>query len=347
MSGMSVAVEKSSWIPDICHGRGVFHSMLFAQCLMTLVIMLPFQPWSWLHFLGVSVLGQWLVVVNISLLCRVRSSFAWLSKKRAPFWVAWMIFLNSFVLSYLIHEVDQEMWHGLPESSSSWTFALRLGLAVTLVLMLVFWVMRKNDQIVEKTKMVSDAQLQAMQARINPHFLFNTLNGVLGLIPSKPKEAENAVLDLTDLLRAAFGDFNQPHPLKDEVDLIKKYLSIEKWRLGDRLTVQWDVGDVDLSLAVPKLIFQPLVENAITHGVALIQEPSVIEIGIHPHPQGWCFVVKNPLPAQDGWGQVGAGHALENVRRRLSYFFSPESHVTMSVQNKTFVVTAFVKTKRG
>jgi two-component system, LytTR family, sensor histidine kinase AlgZ len=161
----------------------------------------------------------------------------------------------------------------------------------------------------------ANARLAELQSRIRPHFLFNTLNSAIALVRAEPARAEAVLEDLAELFRSALVDRGDAVPLSQEIALAQRYLDIEEVRFGKRLRVQWVVDEAANQAMVPPLLLQPLVENAVKHGV----EPSAdgADIKISTQRRGGSVVVKvtNTVPA--GHGQQGHGVALRNVEDRL------------------------------
>jgi two-component system sensor histidine kinase AlgZ len=190
-----------------------------------------------------------------------------------------------------------------------------------------------------------EARLQALQARIRPHFLFNSLNAVLSLIRTEPLRAESTLEDLADLFRVLMRDTRDNTTLEDEIRLCKKYLSIEKIRLAPRLQVQWkaiNVTDRVLRRAqVPSLLLQPLLENAVHYGVEPAREPVQIRIELTRAMDRIEIVVTNPIPQSDradGKGNPGNHMALANIRERLALLYDVEAQLTTTVVDGVFVV---------
>jgi two-component system sensor histidine kinase AlgZ len=167
------------------------------------------------------------------------------------------------------------------------------------------------------------ARLSELQARIRPHFLFNTLNSAIALVRAEPAKAETLLEDLSDLFRHALVDQGESVTLDDEIALAQRYLAIEQVRFGERLQIEWALDPLAGSATLPPLLLQPLVENAVRHGV----EPSVLgaTVRISTQKKGSVVIVKvtNTVPA--GAGVPGHGVALENVRDRLRLLHDVQS----------------------
>lgn len=167
---------------------------------------------------------------------------------------------------------------------------------------------------------ISEARLQALQARIRPHFLFNSLNAVLSLVRSDPRHAERALEDLAELFRALMSEARQLVALSDEIRMTRAYLELEQLRLGDRLRVLWHIEKMPADALVPPLLIQPLAENAVYYGIEPEREPGEISINIYRSQDQVHVVIRNPL-SPDPAHRKGNGIALDNIRERLLLHF--------------------------
>ena len=168
-----------------------------------------------------------------------------------------------------------------------------------------------------------NARIQAMQARIHPHFLFNSLNSVVSLISIDPDKAENMLISLSRLFRASFQELKLVS-LEEEIDLCKQYLSIEKMRLGDRLTVEWNIQATPIELkraTIPLLTLQPLLENSIFHGVEPMMGKATIGVLVEILQNQVSIVITNPYTDDTINSRKGHGIALENVKQRLKAYY--------------------------
>ncbi len=184
---------------------------------------------------------------------------------------------------------------------------------------------------------LTEARLQALQARIRPHFLFNSINAVLSLMRQEPRRAEQALEDLADLFRVLMADNRQLTPIAREVGLAKQYLSIEFLRLGDRLRVEWDVMHMPADALIPPLVLQPLLENAVYHGIEPRTEPGAIHIRIARDGREIRLSISNPyLPHGDH--HAGNRMALANIRERLALHFDAEARIDTIASAETYEV---------
>lgn len=171
---------------------------------------------------------------------------------------------------------------------------------------------------------VTEARLQALQARIRPHFLFNCINAVLSLVRSQPKQAEAALEDMADLFRVLMADNRELVPLAQEIALCRQYLSLEKLRLNTRLNIEWHIDNMPPDAMIPPLILQPLLENAVYHGIEPLSNGGTISIRIYTHQNEIHLILKNPYNAGNNH-QHGNKMALGNIRERLSLHFDLEA----------------------
>ncbi|BCK86403.1 hypothetical protein MIZ01_0159 [Sideroxyarcus emersonii] len=170
-----------------------------------------------------------------------------------------------------------------------------------------------------------EARLQALQARIRPHFLFNTINAVLSIVRADPRRAETALEDMADLFRVAMSEQHELVPLGKEVALARQYLAIEELRLGERLKVRWDTQDMPPDALIPPLILQPLLENAVYHGIEPLTEGGTIEVRLYRDDGHLHLEVVNPVQGQLPPRIAGNKMALSNIRERLALLFDVEA----------------------
>lgn len=230
-------------------------------------------------------------------------------------------------------QYDLWAWLGLAERLPGALLRAALLAAAAAGLLLAYFELR----IQAISPAVAEARLAALNARIRPHFLFNSLNTVLSLIRAEPKRAEAALESLADLFRAALRDHRQLVPLSDEIALGRQYLELERLRLGERLQVDWDVADVPLDTLIPPLMLQPLLENAVYHGIETAPDGGTVRIGFARRGDELAIEIGNPMPTSR---QHPAGNqmAVANIRERLALYYDLEARLEVCQQAGDYLV---------
>lgn len=194
------------------------------------------------------------------------------------------------------------------------------SMAVALILLGYF---RLRAQALSPAR--QEARLQALQARIRPHFLFNTITAVLSIVRADPKRAETALEDMADLFRMAMAEPHEQVALSKEVELARQYLAIEALRLGERLKVDWDIENMPPDALIPPLILQPLLENAVYHGIEPLPEGGIIKVRVYLDNKDMHLEVGNPANPRKHPRAAGHKMALSNIRERLDLMFDVEA----------------------
>ncbi len=185
---------------------------------------------------------------------------------------------------------------------------------------------------------IDEARFQALQSRIRPHFFFNSLNAVLGVIREDPLRAERMLENVAELFRAVMGDVKRLVPLEQELELCRRYVEIETTRLGERLQVAWDIGAFHPRAQVPQLLLQPIIENAVRYGAE--RQAGTCAIDVRVRQQGFKLEisVSNPIarePVQREGNQIG----LNNIRGRLALVYDLEASLETRVRRERFELT--------
>ena len=290
--------------------------ILAGEALAIVLALAPGVSGQRLIYFGIASFAiQWIAMTSLGLLYLARH---WLSNQR-PVVVAQtalgVLLLSTWLVCGLAWLLLDDIW---PIPQGGWlVLAMQLSaiaLTVGLLGLAAFHNHWRARQLAVRAK---QSELEALQARIRPHFLFNTLNAGAALVHARPEEAERLLLDLADLFRAALAGPSEL-PLTEELALARRYLEIEMLRFGDRLRVQWRLPEHLPQIEVPTLSIQPLVENAIRHGV----EPAAggDRIGIEvTTPAGWVVIsVDNGLPATTALASNGHQVGLSSVRARVA-----------------------------
>jgi two-component system, LytTR family, sensor histidine kinase AlgZ len=331
------------YIPDFCATRMVFAVVLIAELVaVTLTLARPDAPFL-TELARISMFLQWLGLTNAALLCYSRRWLARLTVPQSSAAAFILILLNTVLISELALWLGTAFGTvGLAERPTAhWPFLLRNGgiaLIVTALLLRYFFVTHQWQKHVRAEAL---SRIQALQARIRPHFLFNSMNTIAALTRSDPKRAEEAVEDLADVFRATLRDSHTPLRLKEELELTRIYQRIEALRLGERLEVRWDVAALPMRAFVPGLTVQPLLENAIYHGIEPLERGGTVTVSGRVVNGEVEIVVSNPV-AQDGApGEPRSGNrlALDNIRQRLDLAYGGRGSLAIEQEPGLYRVT--------
>lgn len=314
--------RSSGWLPEFCSGSTVFAVMVVAELVVLVMVIASADGAApgWRRLGVMSVYVQWLALLNIVVLCSLRGVFERFGAAVGLFLV-WLVgVLVTALGAAVICRMDQELALGLTVSpDETWRFiganAAISALIAAALLRYLFVMQQWRDRV----RAAAKAQVDALQARIRPHFLFNSMNTIASLIRSRPVEAEHAVEDLADLFRAALSSDAALGTLGEELDLVARYLDIEKLRLGERLRVDRDLSALPRDLPLPRLLLQPLVENAVYHGIQPRTDGGTLELRGRRDRGMIEIAVRNPLPPATH--PSGNGIAVANVRARIGYHF--------------------------
>jgi two-component system sensor histidine kinase AlgZ len=184
---------------------------------------------------------------------------------------------------------------------------------------------------------LTEARLHALTARIRPHFLFNSLNGVLGIIRDDPRRAEQVLEEIADMFRVLMKEHRELVPLNDEIELCHRYLDVERLRLGERLVVAWDLEFQPINALVPPLLLQPLLENAVYHGIEPSPEPGDIAVRVARRGGEVIIEVSNPI-VDHPRAQRGNRMAQANIKERLALFFDLEADMSIDRRGGRYTV---------
>lgn len=332
--------EKHRWLPQFCSLPTLFALMVVAEIVALVIAMAPDRvARSWIRELAIaSVFVQWLALLNAVVLCSSRETLERLPV-RTGFLVAWALAVVTTALgSAVVYSMDHALEFGLTSPpGSGWRFSLGNAAICALIAAALLRYLYIRERWQERIEAAAKAQVDALQARIRPHFLFNSMNTIASLIRKRPEDAERAVEDLSDLFRAALGARETLATLGEELDLIGHYLRIEGLRLGDRLRLELDLDTLPRELPLPALLLQPLVENAVYHGIQRLAEGGTLRI--RGKREAGCveIVIHNPVP--DDAAVPRNAHALSNVRARIEYHFGDKGSLLVQPERGEFTVT--------
>lgn len=288
------------------------------------------------YFLFISVATQWIVLTTLVELYLLRARLASLRPQAIARLALVLLLVNAWIIAAAIWTIFQSEWGIDP---GAWRRLLLRMLGIVLIAGLfglaAFGMHSRARQLAVRAQ---KAELEALQARIRPHFLFNTLNTGAALVHSRPEQAERLLLDLADLFRAALAG-PRDIALEDELALVRRYLEIESLRFGERLRVDWDVPAEIPAARVPSLSIQPLVENAIRHGVERVPHGGRVEITLTTTAEHVVMRIRNPLVLSDAKPPASHGVGLNASQARIDALTGGRGSVQTGRQGEHWVAT--------
>ncbi len=316
----------------------LFFTVIFAVLLAIIIVLIPGSPLTrgWEGLGLVALFLEWLALFSLAALCAASKFLSRLTSAHAAF-VSWLLVLVVIlILSEAAFQIVQ-YFNIIPElgNRAHGSFLLRTFAIGAIVSGMTLRYLYMQQQWREKISIEAQSRIQALQARMRPHFLFNAMKTIAALTRNNPGKAEEAIENLSGMFRASLRDDGPLTTLNHELDLVKQYLALETHRLGDRLKTHWQVEVGSKDIPLPPLTLQPLVENAIYHGIETLPEGGVIEITARSDNDILSITIRNPLPSEgDITQRQGNRMALANTRERLALAFGKSAALTEQ-QNTT------------
>jgi two-component system sensor histidine kinase AlgZ len=331
------AIADECFLPNFCGLRMVFVVVVIAQLFAFVVVLSPSDmpvEGRWLQLGLVSLFVQWCTLVSSAVLCLLRR---WIYRASDRI-VAVVSYAAVLVVVWAVSEIAY--WYVYPgaHTLSHWSFVLR-NVAITFLItgpiLRYFYV---THQWRRNVRAEAEARLQSLQSRIRPHFLFNSMNTIASLTRTSPEQAEAAVEDLADLFRATLRDARQFHSLAEELTLCRRYLDIEALRLRDRLQIEWAIEALPSDALLPPLMIQPLLENAIYHGIEPRVDGGTIRIAGKREGKQLQLEISNPVSAKH-IASKGNRIAQENILARLTTLYGSRGKMETRLDDDIYRVT--------
>ena len=322
------------FLPDLCRPQAVLALVLVGELLALVLVVADsgLRVFDWDQLALTSFLVQWVVLASAALLCPLR---AWLGQ-RSPQLAGSLCYGLVLGVTVLFSVAGQWVLRGW---ATPFLDVWQLGGNVLVAAVFAGIVLRYfylQQQLNNQMQAELQARIQALQSRIRPHFLFNSMNSIASLITTDPDMAERVVEDLSDLFRSSLAE-PALVPLADELDVSRHYMNIEQLRLGSRLKVDWQIGEYPAATLIPSLLLQPLLENAIYHGIQPRPEGGTVVLSIQPQGAGLEILVSNPTAQASERHHQGNRVALDNIRNRLAAHFGPAAHLVTEQGETSFV----------
>lgn len=329
------------YLPNFCDVNFILRLLIITE-LMAIVLSLNSSPLTiqlWERFSITSLFMLWVALSSAALLCmlgRFLIGFSNIAVSIISYLLVLLVTLGfSMLTTYFATQFHLTQFYN-PEWHNEFILKnLAISSIVIAVLLRYFFIQHhwKLNQLSE-----ARTRLKALEARIRPHFLFNSMNTIASLVHDQPDTAETTIINLADLFRISLRE-NTEHKLSDEIKLVRSYLAIEQLRLGSRLRPEWAIERFEKDIQLPALCIQPLVENAIYYGVEPLPEGGVIKIRIYKHNRRLIISVSNPIQKKRKSNHKSNQMAQGNIRQRLLLAFGSSASFTIDEGPPLYTVT--------
>jgi len=336
--GPLAETEDQFFLPDLCESQRILFLVLITELLVFVLAVFEsgLIEFDWGELGLMSLYVQWLVLASAAVLCNLRSWLVHRSMVMGVIISYGVILIITLVGSIIARFVVDG---GISESAAQGKVVRDLLIAA-IMSGIAFRYLYVQARLRRQEQAELNSRIQALQSRIRPHFLFNSMNIIASLISVEPELAEQVVEDLSELFRATLHDTSdEPVLLSEELSLCEKYVHIESLRLDERLRVEWNVEVDPDSVRIPLLTLQPLLENAIYHGIQPLAGGGVVHVSIRRNGPMLEIVISNPLGPSAQPHVKGNRMALENIRHRLEATYGPGAELITRREQGLFHTT--------
>ena len=332
--------EAQAYLPDFCAAGAIFVVVLVAELIAILLTLASHTtPGTFLTELAkMSMFILWLALLGAAILCKIRPWVEKFGGTEAFVFGFLLLLLLSLVFAELTYQLTRIYGEAVIINDSHAGFIFRTFAISSIVIALAMRYLYVSSEWRRSIVLEAQARISALQALIRPHFLFNSMNTIASLTRTDPSRAEEAVEDLADLLRANLGGPKDRTTLKEELEVAAIYQRIEKLRLGDRLKVDWNVGELPMRALIPSLTIQPLLENAIYHGIELLPGGGKVIVNGVRSGDDLEIEIRNPVPQDNSVGKGGNQMALANIRQRFELAYGTRATVDVEASDDAFSV---------
>lgn len=330
------------FIPDLCKVQSVLFLLILTQ-LLSLVLCLSHSSQTLLDWELLGLFSLFCHAIVLSFAAVMCLSRAFLSRKSLLYTSLYFLSINLLITLGAGTIGSQVLFPFIFDNALLFIIKSCIISSIIACILLRYFFLQAQWRAQKQAEL--NARIQALQARIRPHFLFNSMNSIASLISIDPDKAEEAVVDLSSLFRATLNNQDTLIPLEEELSLCQRYLNIEGLRLGKRLQLDWQADLQTAGIKLPPLTLQPLFENAIYHGIQPRTDGGTISLKIEKTPESICILISNPYSA-DHVRHEGNHIALDNIRNRLRAILGEQAVLKTSIYNSIFTVTVRIPVKQ-
>lgn len=340
MSRHARSSDDDFFLPDLCNVRAVFAIVVSTQLLAFVLTLAGGDGEFWSRLSFTSLFAQWISLSGTGLLCTIRPWLQRLTRVLAVSFTFAVLVSVCALVSEIAYQGLSQLERGLwaVADAEHIGFVGRTTAIGAIVYALALRYLYVQHQWWRNVQNEAELRIQALQARIRPHFLFNSINTITSLIRSQPEVAEEALEDMADLFRVSLGKRKTLVPLSEELEICRRYARMEALRLGDRLEIYWDFAGVPLDALVPLLGLQPLLENAIYHGIENLPRGGVVRLGGEIRDEIITLWISNPIPNRRHPQRQGHRIAVDNTRQRLALAYGDKARLTLEEEDDEYRV---------
>ncbi|MDH5633439.1 MAG: histidine kinase [Gammaproteobacteria bacterium] len=338
--------SDSHFLPNFCESRMVINVVVVAEMLalvISLVMPVPsiFFDNYFEALLQISLFIQWIALACTGGLCAARRYLVRLPDRFALV-TAYLLLL---LITVIVNELTVWILYGAGKISTprpEWYAHMHfqnLSVSAIINLLMLGYLLTKQE-LLKRTASEAAARIEALQSRIRPHFVFNAMNIIASLIRSDAEKAEHAVEDMSELFRMMLNNEESMVPVRREVEVAEKYLALEKLRLDNRLDVIWDIGKFPRKAIMPILTLQPLLENAITHGIERLPSGGTVSVTLWEEDDTIRIRIANPLPkARKKSTDGNMDETLDNIRQRFESHYGDQARLKTEQSEGRYIVS--------
>jgi two-component system sensor histidine kinase AlgZ len=334
------------YLPDFCAAQSVLAVVLIAElvALFLTLARIGISAQFWTDLARTSLFLLWAGLGTAAVLCAARGALSRLDVLRGSL-LAMLLMLAITILVtegawWLAASASRLLGVEMdPLGADHIRFLLRNLAVCTIAGGLALRYFYVSQQWRRNVEAEAQSRVRALQARIRPHFLFNSMNTIASLTRTDPRAAEQAIADLSDLFRASLREHRERIPLGSEIEIARAYERVERLRLGDRLRVDWQVDALPMDTPVPALFLQPLLENAVYHGIEPMDKGGTIRVTGRRDGSTAVLTIENPIAPKLVARRPGHQIGLDNVRQRLALMFHGETDLEVVEGPERFIVT--------
>ncbi len=338
--------DEQLFLPNLGGVKNVLTLIVVGELLAILLVLADTWDPDFMQQLSMkSLFVQWTVLGSAGAIVALRSVL----KNSSVTVIACVSYMVILLVTFVTSEIAFQLLYAVKVKGNGHIVFLTKNIAIAaIVAIIALRYLYLQHQVRRRLLAESRARVQALQSRIRPHFLFNSMNTIAALVNSQPDVAEQTVEDLADLFRMSLSGSDKKHTLGQELEMAKRYLRIEQLRLGDRVELKWDIAEAPLGALIPPVILQPLLENAVYHGIEPRVSGGVIQFSARLRDGEVVILVSNSMPDETEKKNTRKGHqiAIKNIQERLELSYNPPGKLKMMEDGGYFTVEVRIPYQR-